>query len=141
VDAQTDLFGSSLWPNALDQGSPADDLVCLLHQDDEEIHGACAERYDLCAICQKPVSDRQFERAEAQQFAALITHGMLSFRARVASWPGLDRKSTRLNSSHTVISYAVFCLKKKKTIWRSAPRIVTTLAVTRPPPSAGKKQS
>src|SRR5438132_3807583 len=27
-----------------------------------------------------------------------------------------DRKSTRLNSSHTVISYAVFCLKKKKTV-------------------------
>src|SRR5260221_5371820 len=26
---------------------------------------------------------------------------------------GTDRKSTRLNSSHTVISYAVFCLKKK----------------------------
>src|SRR5260221_6354651 len=33
-----------------------------------------------------------------------------------AIWGGLgeDRKSTRLNSSHTVISYAVFCLKKKK---------------------------
>src|SRR2546430_17214930 len=31
--------------------------------------------------------------------------------------PGrLDRKSTRLNSSHSQISYAVFCLKKKKTI-------------------------
>src|SRR2546430_16133199 len=28
---------------------------------------------------------------------------------------GLDRKSTRLNSSHSQISYAVFCLKKKKT--------------------------
>src|SRR5205807_7177419 len=28
--------------------------------------------------------------------------------------PLLDRKSTRLNSSHLVISYAVFCLKKKK---------------------------
>src|SRR5438034_3273819 len=28
--------------------------------------------------------------------------------------PIIDRKSTRLNSSHTVISYAVFCLKKKK---------------------------
>src|SRR2546429_7770721 len=28
-----------------------------------------------------------------------------------------DRKSTRLNSSHGYISYAVFCLKKKKTIW------------------------
>src|SRR5437588_11084939 len=31
-------------------------------------------------------------------------------------WPLIaDRKSTRLNSSHTVISYAVFCLKKKNT--------------------------
>src|SRR5258708_28666071 len=29
---------------------------------------------------------------------------------------GLDRKSTRLNSSHQIISYAVFCLKKKKNI-------------------------
>src|SRR5215467_15922422 len=29
---------------------------------------------------------------------------------------GRDRKSTRLNSSHLVISYAVFCLKKKKKI-------------------------
>src|SRR5258708_27361359 len=28
---------------------------------------------------------------------------------------GVDRKSTRLNSSHQIISYAVFCLKKKKT--------------------------
>src|SRR5258708_24761772 len=28
--------------------------------------------------------------------------------------PGVDRKSTRLNSSHQIISYAVFCLKKKK---------------------------
>src|SRR5256885_4256598 len=28
--------------------------------------------------------------------------------------PNVDRKSTRLNSSHLVISYAVFCLKKKK---------------------------
>src|SRR5436190_16843561 len=33
---------------------------------------------------------------------------------RAARSVKLDRKSTRLNSSHTVISYAVFCLKKKK---------------------------
>src|SRR5256885_10616559 len=33
---------------------------------------------------------------------------------RVDLEPGIDRKSTRLNSSHLVISYAVFCLKKKK---------------------------
>src|SRR5256885_5905165 len=33
-----------------------------------------------------------------------------------------DRKSTRLNSSHLVISYAVFCLKKKKLSHRLLPR-------------------
>src|SRR5690349_22073443 len=33
---------------------------------------------------------------------------------RSARGPRLDRKSTRLNSSHVEISYAVFCLKKKK---------------------------
>src|SRR5437667_2745158 len=32
-----------------------------------------------------------------------------------------DRKSTRLNSSHITISYAVFCLKKKTAIWRWPP--------------------
>src|SRR3712207_7576800 len=35
-------------------------------------------------------------------------------RAGVAAAPAVDRKSTRLNSSHANISYAVFCLKKKK---------------------------
>src|SRR5256885_7066055 len=40
------------------------------------------------------------------------TRPKLECRARVLR--GLDRKSTRLNSSHLVISYAVFCLKKKK---------------------------
>src|SRR2546426_6704078 len=34
--------------------------------------------------------------------------------AAIAKRPEGDRKSTRLNSSHLVISYAVFCLKKKK---------------------------
>src|SRR5438552_13839545 len=35
-------------------------------------------------------------------------------RAAVAAAHRQDRKSTRLNSSHQIISYAVFCLKKKK---------------------------
>src|SRR5258708_25867149 len=34
--------------------------------------------------------------------------------ATTAARPITDRKSTRLNSSHQIISYAVFCLKKKK---------------------------
>src|SRR5256885_9673382 len=50
--------------------------------------------------------------------------GPPSFSSQPSSWPrcgspsGPDRKSTRLNSSHLVISYAVFCLKKKKKILR-----------------------
>src|SRR2546422_7063293 len=38
-----------------------------------------------------------------------------------------DRKSTRLNSSHGYISYAVFCLKKKKTTWHRIPRDTDTV--------------
>jgi len=41
-------------------------------------HGARAERYELCAIRRKHGSDRQFERAEAQGFAALIARGIFS---------------------------------------------------------------
>src|SRR2546426_8305826 len=37
-------------------------------------------------------------------------------RKRASDAANRDRKSTRLNSSHLVISYAVFCLKKKKMI-------------------------
>src|SRR5437588_1423996 len=47
----------------------------------------------------------------------------------------VDRKSTRLNSSHTVISYAVFCLKKKNhraaPLHREHPTAAHTLAVYR----------
>src|SRR5256885_4583145 len=40
----------------------------------------------------------------------------------LAGWlGGQDRKSTRLNSSHLVISYAVFCLKKKKKYFINRP--------------------
>src|SRR5207244_13511625 len=41
--------------------------------------------------------------------------GVRAAGARTPTPPTTDRKSTRLNSSHQIISYAVFCLKKKKT--------------------------
>src|SRR2546426_9010672 len=46
-----------------------------------------------------------------------------SLPARLRTHPARDgdRKSTRLNSSHLVISYAVFCLKKKKEHTRQSP--------------------
>src|SRR5437879_8521163 len=51
------------------------------------------------------------------QLAAFFDHHVQDFRdvlARTNLSQLLDRKSTRLNSSHRCISYAVFCLKKKK---------------------------
>src|SRR5690554_7211733 len=51
----------------------------------------------------------------AQNLVANILEGLKGIRAAGnATGPG-DRKSTRLNSSHVRISYAVFCLKKKNT--------------------------
>src|SRR3712207_8565618 len=47
-------------------------------------------------------------------------HRRGSLRADILQQP-VDRKSTRLNSSHANISYAVFCLKKKKTIVQRIP--------------------
>src|SRR3712207_7042512 len=52
-------------------------------------------------------------RARARQ-PARVLHG-----SQLAPRPRLDRKSTRLNSSHANISYAVFCLKKKYTHFSS----------------------
>src|SRR5437588_8197799 len=42
-----------------------------------------------------------------------------------------DRKSTRLNSSHTVISYAVFCLKKKKKIKKTIQKLKYKIQITK----------
>src|SRR5258707_7324598 len=49
-----------------------------------------------------------------QQVGRPIEAAMAQPGAREAGYAGVDRKSTRLNSSHANISYAVFCLKKKK---------------------------
>src|SRR5256885_7774966 len=54
-----------------------------------------------------PSMPQVFSRHLLENNGALPGHALGSARA-------VDRKSTRLNSSHLVISYAVFCLKKKK---------------------------
>src|SRR3712207_7483029 len=51
-----------------------------------------------------PIKEEQDRREGQHEQQWYDTHGL-----------GEDRKSTRLNSSHANISYAVFCLKKKKT--------------------------
>src|SRR5437588_6998455 len=54
-----------------------------------------------------------FSRFTQLGFLRFMTHPVV-MQTEVKTQLEADRKSTRLNSSHTVISYAVFCLKKKK---------------------------
>src|SRR5260221_7840676 len=61
---------------------------------------------------------RTLARVLTEQANTSFHHGLYEQRPPnvtnpFSQWILLDRKSTRLNSSHTVISYAVFCLKKK----------------------------
>src|SRR5438309_5260922 len=53
-------------------------------------------------------------RSPARLLRPSIAHSVSSFDLTYVSRRREDRKSTRLNSSHSSISYAVFCLKKKK---------------------------
>src|SRR2546427_2118758 len=53
--------------------------------------------------------------AEAARKLATDRANLYRRMRRLEPEPAQDRKSTRLNSSHSQISYAVFCLKKKKT--------------------------
>src|SRR5256885_12535979 len=59
--------------------------------------------FDVLAGLAAQAPDRSEKRAIYAEMERIWT----------AALPALDRKSTRLNSSHLVISYAVFCLKKK----------------------------
>src|SRR2546427_7271083 len=58
--------------------------------------------------------------------------GIAELRDAFGHWPveGQDRKSTRLNSSHSQISYAVFCLKKKKRLWHVSSWLTNSLRST-----------
>src|SRR5690554_7735914 len=61
---------------------------------------------------------RQLRLPDDGEAGSGVRHSLRPFDARgLVAWrnrDGKDRKSTRLNSSHVRISYAVFCLKKKK---------------------------
>src|SRR5207302_6811995 len=85
-------------------------------QVNEEIQIVPSEKYHGCAqeamgrvLFKSELSDAQ---ALIDEFLARVPQA--TAEALLAKIPRRDRKSTRLNSSHVKISYAVFCLKKKK---------------------------
>src|SRR3712207_7822824 len=77
------------------------------------------------------IEHRQVDAADPEALTA-ATRGAVALYNAVnpvyTRWATEDRKSTRLNSSHANISYAVFCLKKKKHTYSTSP--------LRPPPTA-----
>src|SRR5256885_9967325 len=69
-----------------------------------------------------------FNRQATEEQIRLVTQ-YLEYYISAPCWiDNIDRKSTRLNSSHLVISYAVFCLKKKINIDIIAPEYSTAFA-------------
>src|SRR5207248_11486715 len=74
-------------------------------------------------------SVRQIKELPGFRYITVLTHGGFLTEAKIEE---LDRKSTRLNSSHRTISYAVFCLKKKKNNEDSnaQPNVLVALAST-----------
>src|SRR2546427_9347949 len=70
---------------------------------------------DVGGEARAAVTDAQAHAARGLVPARLYGHGAGGLAAF------LDRKSTRLNSSHSQISYAVFCLKKKKNTYKRLP--------------------
>src|SRR3712207_7812909 len=70
-----------------------------------------AERLD---VEDADLEEEQHDQRRLERDAEHQRHG--DGEAEPLAEPQVDRKSTRLNSSHANISYAVFCLKKKKNI-------------------------
>src|SRR2546430_10908678 len=65
-------------------------------------------------VAQRQRGVRAFVRPEAHPAAHDFVAVLVVERIQAVARKARDRKSTRLNSSHSQISYAVFCLKKKK---------------------------
>src|SRR2546426_4527589 len=71
--------------------------------------------HDALPICHDGVDGRSADRFDhGLKLTLHVTRCTVHGGGRKTKRPAIDRKSTRLNSSHLVISYAVFCLKKKK---------------------------
>src|SRR5439155_19752927 len=85
--------------------------------------------HDALPICAGRLTEKRL-RSSARRSGALTRrfgwYPVKSSGERAA--PAGDRKSTRLNSSHVAISYAVFCLKKKKEYHASATGVLVPQA-------------
>src|SRR6516162_5137895 len=84
-------------------------------------------------MMRRPPRSTLFPYTTLFRSVAEVRYSALRCHSQDGSGHRQDRKSTRLNSSHLVISYAVFCLKKKKTrfvVGRRGSLVILLCAVT-----------
>src|SRR5207253_7845019 len=81
---------------------------------DEVVEGIRAKGGEAIAVTARISDQAQLENLVTQTRQEWGRIDILVCNAAINPHYGSDRKSTRLNSSHVAISYAVFCLKKKK---------------------------
>src|SRR2546426_8742682 len=89
-------------------------LAFFFFQAEDGIRDYKVTGVQTCAlpICTRSSSSREYLHRVADQDHLIVRAKAMVHRVLIEG--GRDRKSTRLNSSHLVISYAVFCLRKKK---------------------------
>src|SRR5207244_7966870 len=110
----TRLFGAGLMYQAEAPVVWCPSCLTVLAREQTETVGGQA----VCERCSTPVTERQMRQwfLRTTAYADRLLAGLESL-----DWPERakrlqrDRKSTRLNSSHQIITYAVFCLAKKTT--------------------------
>src|SRR5688572_557934 len=116
-EAMNDVFFAQL-------GIPAPDVHLEVGSGSHAVQTAkILERYEAHLLEQRPAATVVFGDVNSTVACALaavklgvpVAHVEAGLRSFDRTMPEeIDRKSTRLNSSHSQISYAVFCLKKKK---------------------------
>src|SRR5688572_9231264 len=97
---EDEVFVDSAGTGSWHAGSPPDNRAQ---------RSAAARGLDLSAQRARRISPD-----DCEEFDYVLTMDEQNYRTVASLCRGKDRKSTRLNSSHSQISYAVFCLKKKK---------------------------
>src|SRR3712207_8251912 len=85
--------------------------------------------HDALPISDTLLADPQLAAAGERLGRGLVKDAVQRVQQRIRDGevPPPDRKSTRLNSSHANISYAVFCLKKKTSIKSRTPNILSSV--------------
>src|SRR3712207_8917635 len=111
----------------------SDTICCFFFNDPAATEIYTLSQHDALPICLVMIRRLDFAAAErAAQLGRAVPSGeaprqLVWTAVGIAALVGvllLDRKSTRLNSSHANISYAVFCLKKKNTLPLSSHHIL-----------------